>query len=168
MVRGMLLCTLIQGKIFRPTLHINMQPSRLKWQVEHICVPTINLALYMCECVTQAPTINWKTESRQKLPVLSYNAKKSICLHQWLNYLSRLCKWWVINSLWKKHSSKIRMGANIIEGIWVICHLSAVVCPTEDGWGTGRVDFITSDQIWSDKLVDFSDDLPTPCAAAHL
>ena len=78
--------------------------------------------------------------------------EEHICLHQWLNYLSRLCKWWVINSLWKKQSSKIKMGANIIEDIWVICHLSAVVCPIEDGWGTGRVDFITSDQIWSDKL----------------
>ena len=65
-------------------------------------------------------------------------------------------KCWVINSLGTNKALKSRwerISKRAFE--WY-----ALVCPTEDGSDTRKVGFITTDQIWSDKLVDFSDDLP--------
>ena len=57
-------------------------------------------------------------------------------------------KCWVINSLGTNKALKSRwerISKRAFE--WY-----ALVCPTEDGSDTRRVDFINTDQIWSDKL----------------
>ena len=129
----------------------------------HLCSHHQSSSIYVWVCNTRSHRQPEKTESHQKLPVLSYNAKKSICLHQWLNYLSRLCKWWVKNSLWKTNSPKSKWERILKRAFewYATCQPWSVQQKTDQahgGWISSHL--IRFDQ--TNLIVDFSDTLPTP------